>query len=188
MIFIFSAYLQEIGRAGRDGELASAVMYLNKNDIARNTPCEESMRGFINTNECRWEFISKHFDEGDEHEITHDHNCCDNCALTCACSFCLSIKKEESNPESASAVSRISKQNRQTLEHLLLSYFNAENVALSVPNPELISGLDAFLLDFICCNAFNLQNSESLKEKFPCLNSAFVENILIIINHVLNDN
>jgi hypothetical protein len=27
-----------------------------------------------------------------------------------------------------------------------------------------------------------------LKEKFPCLNSVFVENILIIINHVLNDN
>lgn len=124
----------------------------------------------------------------DEHEITHDHNCCDNCTLTCACSFCLCIKKEEPNPESASAVSRISKQNRQTLEHLLLSYFNAENVALSVPNPELISGLYAFLLDFICCNAFNLQTSESLKEKFPCSNSAFVENILIIINHVLNDN
>lgn len=40
MIFIFSAYLQEIGRAGRDGELASAVMYLSKNGIARNTPCE----------------------------------------------------------------------------------------------------------------------------------------------------
>ena len=145
----------------------------------------KSRWGFINTNECCWEFISKHFDEGDEHEITHDHNCCDNCALTCAWSFCLSIKKEEPNPESASAVSRISKHNRQTLEHLLLSYFNAENVALRVPNPELISGLDALILFVamhLICRLLNHWR------KFPCLNSVFVENILIIINHVLNDN
>jgi len=84
-------YVQEIGRAGRNGKDAECILFWNDNDInicrfllKDNTNRElkkikeeqlELMYKFIYTNTCRKQLILKHFDEILENKC----NMCDNC-------------------------------------------------------------------------------------------------------------
>ncbi|XP_078318569.1 ATP-dependent DNA helicase RecQ-like [Crassostrea virginica] len=67
-------YVQEVGRAGRDGHAAEAVLYFNNSDLAEK-PVENSMIEFFRTKSCRRQFLSTYFDAPFESVF----NCCDVC-------------------------------------------------------------------------------------------------------------
>lgn len=46
------SYFQEIGRAGRDGRPATAILHYNNSDIAQNTGVEETMRTYCRGKSC----------------------------------------------------------------------------------------------------------------------------------------
>ena len=85
-VISFSAYVQEIARAGRDGEKSTATLYFNASDIASNKEnLKEEMKQFCLTDQCGRAFICKHFgfEWTDVSESLRD--CCDNCEKQCNC-------------------------------------------------------------------------------------------------------
>ena len=84
-------YMQETGRAGRDGSLSMAVLYYNNLDIAKNRKgISEEIRDY-----CHLEYscMRKHLLDCLDVELTTreqlvGHLCCSNCRLVCDCDIC----------------------------------------------------------------------------------------------------
>lgn len=85
-------YLQETGRAGRNGQFATATMYFNSNDIATNVEgMDDSMRILCRNQgeECRRKLILNYFNFSVEQSGQPLHLCCDICKKRCKCDVCL---------------------------------------------------------------------------------------------------
>jgi superfamily II DNA helicase RecQ len=76
--FIFAAYVQEIGRAGRSDIDAQAILFFNKSDIASAHMTREMKEYCVNTNTCRRSLINQYFGFESEPEKTF-LVCCDLC-------------------------------------------------------------------------------------------------------------
>jgi superfamily II DNA helicase RecQ len=73
-------YFQEIGRAGRCGQNAKAVMYFNRNDIASNRRgLDPSIREFVNTNQCFRKYLMRYFGFDKTEFKGAPELCCSNC-------------------------------------------------------------------------------------------------------------
>ena len=74
------SYIQETGRAGRDGKTVQAQLYFSKRDISFSF-MEESMVSYCkNTSHCRREVLFKDFDSLSQ-EKPIGQLCCDICAI-----------------------------------------------------------------------------------------------------------
>ena len=70
------AYFQEVGHAGRSGDIASAHLYYNNSDIATNTHVQTEMRDYCRQSGCMRKFILNYF--GFEPPENRER-CCSNC-------------------------------------------------------------------------------------------------------------
>jgi hypothetical protein len=85
-----SQYLQEIGRAGRRGQSARAILYYSNRDIAKNLPgITEEMIDYCKTNnEClRNKLLSTFGFQKDSAVLCC--KCCSVCKKTCICETCI---------------------------------------------------------------------------------------------------
>ncbi|XP_057296143.1 uncharacterized protein LOC130625081 [Hydractinia symbiolongicarpus] len=70
------AYVQEIGRAGRSKQPATAILFYNNSDVSANkTNVDKNMKLYCQTSTCLREHIQKHF--GFKHEL--QEKCCSIC-------------------------------------------------------------------------------------------------------------
>ena len=86
-------YFQETGRAGRDEKPATATLYYNNVDIAKNKPgMSDDIRSYCHVeSECLRKFLLKCLDAGDVNSNTVGHSCCSYCKSTCRCQDCLKV-------------------------------------------------------------------------------------------------
>lgn len=81
-------YMQETGRAGRDGLPATAKLYSSVNVSASHT--SESMKEYckLKTEGCRRNFLLQEFDTSSEITESSGCKCCDLCCFKCKCDLC----------------------------------------------------------------------------------------------------
>lgn len=80
--------MQQTGRAGRDGDRSSALLYYNASDIGNNVSAmDNAMRDYCRSETCLRHAIANYFLYNiDERERNHD--CCSVCMKQCTCSQC----------------------------------------------------------------------------------------------------
>ena len=78
-------YLQETGRAGRDGESSVAIIYYSNTDFAFDSQDNALKMYCKNKEQCRRMLLLKDFDHEDEIEPSGSCSCCDICASKFSC-------------------------------------------------------------------------------------------------------
>lgn len=78
------SYLQEVGRAGRDGQQSEALLLFHGRQLHHCTP---EMLEYLKSTSCRRSKLLELFDKGTIiHSFSREkHLCCDVCALDCTC-------------------------------------------------------------------------------------------------------
>ena len=82
------SYIQETGRAGRDGSKAYAELLFSKRDTGVSF-MEPSMKSYCqNVDVCRREVLFRDFEIASPSKKPLGCLCCDICAIVCSCSDC----------------------------------------------------------------------------------------------------
>ena len=84
-------YMQETGRAGRDGSASRVLLYYNNHDIAKNKKeISDDIRDYCHLKySCMQKFLLECLDVGlESEEQVVAHLCCSNCSLVCDCADC----------------------------------------------------------------------------------------------------
>lgn len=83
------SYIQEVGRAGRDGLQSTAVLYYNDSDLGAQY-VENTIKEYCtNRKKCRRELLFTDFDETKSSSSISGCKCCDVCSANCCCSECV---------------------------------------------------------------------------------------------------
>lgn len=189
--WFFLAYVQEIGRAGRDGLAAAAHMYVNASDTSSNKKhMSDSVREYVKLDSCRRSYLSQYF--GDEYmpSVEAKHDCCDICRKECSCEDCQLIEEAEALTSEITQLSQktnVSPACKKEAFNLLTQYFEAENLCASQGSlSEGVTGLSSQFADKLIKQLRKFTNIANLTDEFPSVSEHYLQNIALILESVMD--
>ena len=168
-------YVQETGRAGRDGKFSKAVLYYNRHDISMSSHVESNMREYCeNIRLCRRCVLMNQFEQSPSLERPKFlHMCCDICTKSCKCPDCEKMQDETISTVLAYRVPSVSrttlsqekrKELFQELIELRKSWCrnSASPTAYLLVGDEVCTGLTNGAIEYILDNMYDITTEEQL--------------------------
>lgn len=192
------SYMQEIGRAGRDGLQSHASLLYHGQQLRH---AGESMKGYINnTSLCRRVVLLSIFDT-EPAECLPKHTCCDVCAAMCQC--CTpgdcpgldgieEVEREVIASNSASSSLELQPEQRDLLEFLLLEFKIKEEAKLRLneqplyTHSSLLTGVTDHLIQVILDRAVQLHTVEDIQALTPVFNVEHAQALVAILHETVH--
>ena len=185
-------YLQEIGRAGRDRDPATAVLLYHSRHLgwARGT-----MKEYLKISTCRRHFLAEHFPGTEEWKCTQ-HQCCDVCHRDChcvdgSCDVPLegTIYTQVVEPVKPTMTRSVKPEElelfRECLEELREQLCAVAPVSFC--GPALTCGLSDRVIDTIVKNAQYIFDADYVLINLPIMSPALAKSIVQAVYEVFED-
>ena len=191
------SYYQEIGRAGRDGKLAKAILYYNGSDIATNVSgMTDEMRAFCSTvKSCLREYMLNYLGSTRLHKYL-PHSCCSNCAIKCKCKKCQDMTSQlelsgdtvTETPTKLNQVRDVSKAERDMLIIRMKKYrLELGHKYCQFGSIDLNTGFTLAVIDSIASQANMISTAEQMFKMFPMWNEEHAIACMQIIKDVCGE-
>ena len=195
------SYVQETGRAGRDG--GESVAFLLYHGVLLNH-VHSDIKGFIKTKECRRTTLMKHFD-ADAVNIEVPHKCCDICAQSCDCgqvdcsSYCnypstllsKNVSEGTCKQRSVSAVRKklVEDSLHQYHKELVLELLNttANGEVKTLTNLQFMLGFSEHQISQVLENVASLFNLSDIYKSVEVWDQRHAQKILSVLSSVFKD-
>jgi len=140
------SYMQELGRAGRDGKQSEALLMFHGRQLRNCTP---EMLEYLKSSSCRRSKLLELFDKGtvSSHNFPNEkHLCCDICELVCTCetincpdipNSMNSLKTKSTGNTTSQKLRPVSVDQKQRLKGLLRECQKTMRETLLESNPKL---------------------------------------------------
>lgn len=185
-------HIQEVGRAGRNGEASHNIVIYYGNQL---THCAKSVKDFCKTNGCIRKSLFKDFASVDS--VNPLHSCCSNCALICNCNG-QDCKKEEypfDNPLGSTqdqvrvqCERNVMDEDRKALEEALFDIKSKlDTQSLSVFGSSSSHGFSNELINAVIMRASTIFSLADLLSEFPIFNISHGKLILEVFNEIFED-
>ena len=179
-------YLQESGRAGRNGEDSHAVLYVYPGcTLGYVSPAMKRYVG--NTEKCRRSLLLESFPG--QHKIgVCEHNCCDVCTLSCKCNSPCTYQPtlaEGCCTEDSDIITNLEPVREPTEDeiHELTSKLQYLQLVLCEDSVDSFS-TQLFDIDRIVSNVHLISDVDDLDEL--CMVSNYVQEVMDVINDVFD--
>ena len=183
------AYVQETGRAGRDGQPSTALLLYKSIMLLQ---VDKDMRDYVKGNyHCRREFIMKHFDHS-ESSLVEDSTCCDCCSkqtvfkvnTQLSCDRNRKLRKVSSD-DRKNLKGELIRFRKTQLAHLIGQVPNGELPVLSVT--ELLVGFSDVQINQALENAHQIFNLSDVKKHVEIWKGKHAMEILEIFHRIFSD-
>ena len=182
------AYLQAVGRGGRDGSEVLSIMYYHGYHLCH---CDPTMRTFVkNKSSCRRGEILQFFNEKVE-EPAILHKCCDVCSQKCDCGACPEeIFKVQTNVgSSTSPIERqVTSDERGTFSAVLQDLACTPKSKISVFGSVCFQDmLTAETIKDLSEDLEHLFSVDYILLNFAIFDEQYAAEILAVVNDIFND-
>ncbi|XP_062605474.1 ATP-dependent DNA helicase RecQ-like [Saccostrea cucullata] len=188
-------FVQQMGRAGRDGKLSDELILYktNKNQIKK---VESELIRLAKDDKCRHEILCEAYMLQNK-KILPPHDCCDICEKTCKCKCdlcprtheCLKIDDEDSgSSEDENEMKRfVSEREKEIIHDKLLFYKSQMSNTDCIIDFEVLNGLTNDVVKKIVENCNSVFTPDDVMRKFPIWCTDTATDICEIISDVVGD-
>lgn len=185
----YDAYLQQIGRVGRDGSASQAMLLYHGQQLRKLSP---EMLSFVKSEDkCRRLILRKLYGDKSSHKEVTGCRCCDICEKMCTCNHCdqnaIPFQKYEKDEEVYDMERFVSEDDQDKLEVHLLGLKNDLDRSCSMYSGIISHGLSLHVIKLIMSNSKFVFGIDTLLDKCGIFHEETAAQVLSIFSAIFGD-